>query len=587
MAAYGEIPMAAVSDETDRREADTGDLQPAFAHPPTRLRPRGNSVEPVPILKQASEAPVIAGPDPLGESYLCGSCSAILATNLEPETVWDLGIRCSTCNSVSMTPSLPAGRPLPQRSVVVDVGEYSIGGTIDAPSDAVIAGQGAAARRLAETGAPEAPQPREIDGLSLSDLARRGQILLGDDFAKLDAAYRRGLAQPATPPKSTHRLVELIAIAREDAASHSTSLPGVHAQDMVELSLALGLLERWRRDPSMSELLQSLRGARQFAHALVTLAAASFLTDAGNAVELVQAPGLRRTPDLRLHVGAQARVNTEVKVPDALVRPTSDIDIAVATSILRDAVSSAGTGTGGQLSPAHPGLLIVGGLHLAGHDVDRLEQAAHAVVLERPKHRTHVAGIAIVAAGTLFEGITADSQGTRIEGQLSVSGVLTVRIALNPHYAGATSVNTGPSPSGLLDGEATNITLDAIRRASSGAKIGRNDPCWCGSEKSSNGATAHEDTHALGPQRRLLSMSGSAHPIRRSSALPRAPFVDARGVLAGEPTECLVRVIAAMKSNSPLLPARASAALLHAMDNLGGHLGAFDRLEEETPVEER
>lgn len=42
-----------------------------------------------------------------------------------------------------------------------------------------------------------------------------------------------------------------------------------------------------------------------------------------------------------------------------------------------------------------------------------------------------------------------------------------------------------------------------------------------------------------------------------------------------------------LEFGSPVKPCTREAALVHAMDNLSGHLGAFDRLEAETPVEDR
>jgi len=42
-----------------------------------------------------------------------------------------------------------------------------------------------------------------------------------------------------------------------------------------------------------------------------------------------------------------------------------------------------------------------------------------------------------------------------------------------------------------------------------------------------------------------------------------------------------------LEFGSPVTPCTREAALVHAMDNLSGQLGAFDRLEDETPAEER
>jgi len=41
-----------------------------------------------------------------------------------------------------------------------------------------------------------------------------------------------------------------------------------------------------------------------------------------------------------------------------------------------------------------------------------------------------------------------------------------------------------------------------------------------------------------------------------------------------------------LEFGSPVRPCTREAALVHAMDNLSGHLGAYDRLEDETPADE-
>ena len=435
------------------------------------------------ILKQVSAAPVIAGVEPDGETYLCGSCQTELATDVEPLAIWDVAFRCQECGNVSISPTLPRGQPLPQKTVVLGVGEYLIASSIEQRVDVVLAGQAAVDRRSAETAAPTTERARPLDAQRLLEFARRGEALLGNNFGKLDAAYRRSLAR--SPSKDVHRLVELIAIARDDAAAFDGDQPGVHLLEIVELSLAIELFERWERDPAMQGLLEDLKGTKDFAHILVTLTAASYLTDAGNGVELVRPSREQgqRTPDLRLHMGARTRVNCEVKVPDPLVRPADPVDIGSATEIVRNAVSKAGTGTRGQLSPEHPGLLIVGGLHLRTTDVDRLEGAARAVTAERPRHRTHIAGIAAVAVGSSVEGFGADSGGLTVGQDISMSAIASVRIALNPNYSGDTAISTEPPTNTHNFGpeQLADVTLDALNAAQQGKRLGRNDPCWCGS----------------------------------------------------------------------------------------------------------
>jgi 3'-5' exoribonuclease len=42
-----------------------------------------------------------------------------------------------------------------------------------------------------------------------------------------------------------------------------------------------------------------------------------------------------------------------------------------------------------------------------------------------------------------------------------------------------------------------------------------------------------------------------------------------------------------LEHGSPVAPGTREAALVHAIDNLSGQMGAFDRLEKDTPAGER
>jgi hypothetical protein len=317
----------------------------------------------------------------------------------------------------------------------------------------------------------------------LDALADAVERLLGSDFARLEAAYRRGL-RSSTPQKNAHRLVELAAFAREDAEAFRNAEPSLHLE-VLELDAAVGSLERWRHDPAVPELISSLTSATDVAHVTVTLVAASYMTDSGNAVELAPPSGDKRTPDLRLHLGATTRVNAEVKVPQGLVQPDS-LDQSTAITIVRKALSNAGTGSGGQLNPERDAVLVVGATNLRQPQIDALEAAARVVATERPRDRTHLMGILVVPIGSLIEGVTAGPKGLKIDGPLKVSPIASPQFLANPNYSGALNVETERTATGerFRDRrESADVTAAAIEAAQAGSKIGRNDPCWCGSGK--------------------------------------------------------------------------------------------------------
>jgi len=79
------------------------------------------------------------------------------------------------------------------------------------------------------------------------------------------------------------------------------------------------LFERWRHDPGIERVLREIKNPASYAHAVISLAAASHLADAGNGVAFAR-PGLpnERTPDLWIATGPNERVGLEVKAPLAL-----------------------------------------------------------------------------------------------------------------------------------------------------------------------------------------------------------------------------------------------------------------------------
>ena len=70
--------------------------------------------------------------------------------------------------------------------------------------------------------------------------------------------------------------------------------------------------------------------------------------------------------------------------------------------------------------------------------------------------------------------------------------------------------------------------------------------------------------------------------VRRTlEATPGFPSHRAQGLL-----HILLSHHGRLEFGSPVTPCTREAALVHAMDNLSGHLGAFDRLEKDTPIDE-
>jgi hypothetical protein len=284
------------------------------------LQPVTRSAE-LAILKQGSDAPVIRSFNEDGFDYACGECSKVLVEKTADGELWDLAFRCHSCGEVSACPELPAGRSLPAgRTVGVPPGQYLLASPVEHRAQVVLAGTNAIERRSAETGEAEASAHTEqalTEGFLLT-LIMRAQVLLGDLFDPLEATHKRGL-QAATPPRVTHRLMELLDEVEQAAVELRWEYPTIDPGPIAELSSAVDLLERWHRDPAWPGILASLKNPTDFPHAVITLAAASVLRDLGNGVELnVESREGIRAPDLRVATGSSEGIGLEVKTPQAL-----------------------------------------------------------------------------------------------------------------------------------------------------------------------------------------------------------------------------------------------------------------------------
>lgn len=282
-----------------------------------------------------------------GEDLVCPGCGESLAVGIDEGELYDIAFVCPKCGTLSRGPTLPAGVSLPWgKTVVIDPGQYRISETLRFGGGAVVAGKSAVERRLRETGSPVAvAEGRELTADLLDDMVDDVKALLGSDYAAVRASYERG-KNSRTPPREPHRLMELVDRAEETAASIRAGAPKLDAVATVELDAALGAVKRWRSDPAWPGIVKPLSGeGHQYRHAVIALAAASFLADAGNAVELAREPGDRRMADIRVRYGADLYGRVEVKAPGPLARPAKPIKSEAAFKIVDKAVSSAMVGS--------------------------------------------------------------------------------------------------------------------------------------------------------------------------------------------------------------------------------------------------
>jgi hypothetical protein len=277
----------------------------------------------------------------------------------------------------------------------------------------------------------------------LEAIVARARALLGGLFDDLDAIDSRVRMATGRSTHRRHRLMELIESVRRSARSLRGGHPAIDVTSIVELNVALDLLERWRNDPAWPAIIRSLKNPTDFPHAIVTLAAASYLTDAGNGVG-IQSDGTShaRVPDLWIAVGPRERMAIEVKAPLALQQRLRPLRKDEARRVVHNAFRRAGVGPRGQLSAQHPGLLLIGGFHLLGREMEMLEEAARVYLSRRSEKRRHIAGVILVSVGTLVEGADLRSSAPVSSSDIRLRAILTVRVAMNPGYDGALRIST-------------------------------------------------------------------------------------------------------------------------------------------------
>jgi len=331
---------------------------------------------------------------------------------------------------------------LPSTYVLFPEGRYRIDQTVDMRRVALV-GETAAGRRLVEAGRKGATFGQNAAGerneLSVALLrlwVQQLRELLGAKYDKLYLSDARAKNSP-TPPTRRHGLMIVVESLEGAIASFEAAAPAVDVRRVTEVRALITILDRWKQHPLWPRLVAALDG--EYEHTIITLAAATFLEDAGNGVVFHESSS-GRAPDLLLVVGPQQRAAVEIKAPRPLRDRRSDLTNEDAAGIIRGAAKKAGTGKKGQLAQTRSAFLVIGGFLLSQRDLDLLEQAARAYLdtTTRAGRHSHMIAIAIVSLGSAIE-----LASTRQASQTQISGTLAVRVAPNPGYKGELTLNQG------------------------------------------------------------------------------------------------------------------------------------------------
>jgi hypothetical protein len=401
------------------------------------------------VLIQGSEQPVLRDDWPQGIDYLCGHCqNMVIIASAADDQVWDVAFECFECKGLSASPSLPTGMVLPNVSLLFPKGRYMLSDSVDL-SRVAIAGEKAHERSRRETGDRGSTfgyqqgnsTHREISPALLQSYINDLRSLLGPTYDKLYSSACR-TRNSRTPPKNSHGLMSIVRSLEESIASFETPSPVIDARAVTEVDALLLILKRWRHHPYWRRMVGALDA--EYQHTIITMAAASFLVDAGNGVRLLETSSAR-TPDLQLVTAPQQRAALEIKAPQALHSRTVELTPAEANRIITSAVKKAKTGKKGQLARKQPGLLVIGGFALSDAELDLLSKAATEYLQNattRGRH-SHIIAVSVMSVGTLLEATLEGPQPPEI----SISGTLSVRVAQNPGYKGDISLGEQPQSS--------------------------------------------------------------------------------------------------------------------------------------------
>jgi len=399
-----------------------------------------------PVFVQGGHRPVFRGVgQPEGLDFVCGSCgNSVLAENVLPRQLWNVAFYCFRCGQSSATarrpPGTPLGRnvdtPLPRTRVVIAQRPIELPGGLVYASPACARARAEELRALA---APLLNNPiRTLEGVdTLHAMLRRVRDTFGD---LIDTAThlegnrrRRGRAE-------RHRLRFL---AERVRASAETFPDVIDLPAILELDLILELAHAWQGDPAWPSRLKSFREAGQFTHGIIELAAGSALIAIGNDVGPERPRKGRRTADLGCVISAADVLALEIKVPQRLQWPArSQLRRDEAVTLVERALGAAGTGRRGQLSPERPGILVIGGFHLALDDVAILRDAALACFTA---DHAHVAAVMVVSL-TMHSGGLQRGDLVEVPAGSRMGLAIVHLVALNRGYIGPIGLRARDTP---------------------------------------------------------------------------------------------------------------------------------------------
>ncbi len=322
-------------------------------------------------------------------SVICAHCGiGILAIGPVNAVVYDVALKCYYCGGLSTAEPWVDGRAVGFPHVVSLVGGTSCRAPLDLTKPVATMAGDSVDKRLSElkrlTEVRNGPG-REITVDYLNALLAQGVGLLGEKHQRIYQQDRRLRADPRSK-KQPHPLIRILDDTRDVIHGLANGEPR-NARQAAMLINVLDLVDRWRHVPEGVKAIAKLKDGQEFWHNVVLFAVAQQLARFGNDVELYSTQDGARTADLRIVTAGIHSLHIEVKAPVEMVPPYLEIAPRDAERIVEATFSAAGTGSKGQLPPAHAGLLCIAGVSLSDKSRSNLRAALNRSSSTRPRGR--------------------------------------------------------------------------------------------------------------------------------------------------------------------------------------------------------
>jgi len=396
------------------------------------------------IIIQTTPTPVLRGQMPGGFDYVCGRCEqSVLVENTIDGEIYDIAFSCANCGGLSTAPQRPPSQPLPKNLSVLPQGAYKTAQPDEIPAGAVLVSEKNARQYQTEIGTlSRGGQIIRYEDV-LYEIIADVKMLLGDSYTEIACREKHWRVIGSPSGYSRHPLMDLIDRVRQMADSMvnaNVNTTTLNTSSLAQLSIVRRLYQRFKDNPSWETLRKQAKAPHTFTHDILTLAFVEHLHQGGNGINILNALD-GRGADIVGTTGSDRFIYIEVKTPQTLQSAGRSATQDEANKVVKDAFHKAQSTDGGQLSPNHAGLLVLGAWHLTDTSIFRLNRAIICEFGKHRKFRQHIAGVALIHFNqqhqiTRLAGRPSGLLGVTPPLELDLRIFTVVKLTSNPHYTG-------------------------------------------------------------------------------------------------------------------------------------------------------